>query len=94
MEIALHYLAIIITYIFSSARGKRYFFEVFFTRELTQIKCNPGGCLEGVKKVSLRHNTGNQQETMHYDLTIQKRIPSGHPTEVYICSQNRQGNHS
>ena len=31
MEIALHYLGIIITYIFSSARGKRSFFEVFFT---------------------------------------------------------------
>jgi hypothetical protein len=31
MEIALHYLDIIITYIFSSASGKRSFFEVFST---------------------------------------------------------------
>jgi len=60
-------------------------FYVRALHELTQIKCNPGGCLEGVKKVSLRHNTGNQQETMNYDLTIQKRIPSDHPTEVYLC---------
>jgi hypothetical protein len=54
-------------------------------RELTHIKCNRRPKEEMVKKVTLRHITGNPKETLQHDHKIKKRISSGYQVTLSPC---------